>query len=544
MMSLRYLPIRHRLWLILGLFLLVLIIQGAFQLKQSYQDLHQGKSEKTQHLVEGALGILAHYHRLESQGVMSREQAQQAAQKLLGELRYGADDYFWINDLHPRMVMHPTNPKLNGESLQTYKDPDGTELFNVMVSVVREKGAGTVEYRWPKPGHETPVPKISYVQLFEPWGWILGTGVYIDDIRDQFFNQTVKTSAIGLVIMILIGILLALITRSITRPLEDAVQAMTNIASGDADLTRRLETRGRDEIRDMAEQFNSFAAKLQQMVERLLKDASSLQTSADHLNEVAGNSQQSCHQQSEQMEQVATAVAQVSLAVQEVAQSAEQASNEVNEAEAQARQGRANIDQSLEQIGQLSARIGQAVEVIEGLAEESTQIGTVVEVIRGIAEQTNLLALNAAIEAARAGEQGRGFAVVADEVRLLAQRTQQSTAEIQQMIERLQGNSTNAVKVIAESNQATQLTVEQAELARSTLEHITSALRNLAGVNASIASATLEQSQVIEDINGNVTLAARLAQEIEQSADQTLDAGKKLNQLAAGVNRLLGQFRV
>lgn len=543
-MSLRYLPIRHRLWLILGLFLLVLIIQGAFQLKQSYQDLHQGKSEKTQHLVEGALGILAHYHRLESQGVMSREQAQQAAQKLLGELRYGADDYFWINDLHPRMVMHPTNPKLNGESLQTYKDPDGTELFNVMVSVVRKQGAGTVEYRWPKPGHETPVPKISYVQLFEPWGWILGTGVYIDDIREQFFNQAVKTSATGLTIIILISVLLTLITRSITRPLQDAVQAMTNIASGDADLTRRLETTGRDEIRDMAEHFNSFAAKLQQMVERLLKDASSLQTSADQLNQVAAKSQRSCHQQSEQMEQVATAVTQVSLAVQEVAQSAEQASNEVNEAEAQARQGRTNIDQSLEQIGQLSARISQAVEVIEGLAEESTQIGTVVEVIRGIAEQTNLLALNAAIEAARAGEQGRGFAVVADEVRLLAQRTQQSTAEIQQMIERLQGNSTNAVKVIAESNQATQLTVEQTELARSTLEHITSALRNLASVNASIASATLEQSQVIEDINGNVTQAARLAQEIEQSADQTHDAGKKLNQLAAGLNRLLGQFRV
>ncbi len=180
----------------------------------------------------------------------------------------------------------------------------------------------------------------------------------------------------------------------------------------------------------------------------------------------------------------------------------------MNQAEAQARQGRQNIDRSLEQIDQLSARIAQAVDVIQGLADESTQIGTVVEVIRGIAEQTNLLALNAAIEAARAGEQGRGFAVVADEVRLLAQRTQQSTAEIQQMIERLQGNSGNAVKVIAESNQATRLTVEQAGLARETLEQITGALRNLAGVNASIASATLQQSHVIDDINRNVTEAA------------------------------------
>lgn len=543
-MSLRSLPIRHRLWLILALFLLVLIIQGAFQLQQLYSDLHNGKSEKTQHLVESALGILTHYQRLEAQGVMSRDDAQQEAQQLLGQLRFGENDYFWINDLYPRMVMHPTNPKLNGESLREYKDPDGTDLFNIMVSVVKRQGAGTVEYRWAKPGHETPVPKISYVQLFEPWGWILGTGVYIDDIREQFFNQALKTSAMALTIILLSGILLTLITRSITRPLQDAVQAMTNIASGEADLTQQLETRGHDEISDMAEHFNRFTAKLRQLVERLLKDAASLQESADSLNQVAGNSQQSCHEQSQQMEQVATAVGQVRFAVQEVAQSAERASNEVNQAEAQAQQGRQNIDRSLEQIDQLSARIAQAVTVIEGLAEESTQIGTVVEVIRGIAEQTNLLALNAAIEAARAGEQGRGFAVVADEVRLLAQRTQQSTAEIQQMIERLQGNSDNAVRVIAESNQATQLTVEQAGLARESLQQITGVLRNLAGGNASIASATLEQSHVIDDINRNVTEAAGLAREIERSADQTHNAGKQLNQLAANLNRLLGQFRI
>lgn len=543
-MFLRSLPIRHRLWLILALFLLMLVVQGVFQLQQLYGDLHRGKAEKTQHLVESALGILQQYHRLETQGVMDRAKAQEEAQKLLAQLRYGENDYFWVNDLHPRMIMHPTNPKLNGESLRDYKDPDGTELFNVMVSVVKARGAGTVEYRWPKPGHDTPVPKISYVQLFEPWGWILGTGVYIDDIREQFITQTFKASAIGMVIVLLSGLLLTLIARSITRPLNDAVQAMASIASGEADLTQRLEARGRDEVSHMAEHFNRFTANLHQLVERLLKDAVSLQQSADGLNHVAGNSQQFCQKQSLQMEQVATAVNEVSYAVQDVARNAEQASSEVNQAEAQARQGRQNIDRSLEQIDQLSARIAQAVDVIQGLADESTQIGTVVEVIRGIAEQTNLLALNAAIEAARAGEQGRGFAVVADEVRLLAQRTQQSTAEIQQMIERLQGNSGNAVKVIAESNQATRLTVEQAGLARETLEQITGALRNLAGVNASIASATLQQSHVIDDINRNVTEAAGLAHEIVRSADQTSDAGQHLNQLAAHLNRLLGQFRV
>ena len=199
---------------------------------------------------------------------------------------------------------------------------------------------------------------------------------------------------------------------------------------------------------------------------------------------------------------------------------------------------------SLRQIDQLSATIDQAVQVIQSLAQESTQIGSVLEVIRSIAEQTNLLALNAAIEAARAGEQGRGFAVVADEVRLLAQRTQQSTAEIHSMIERLQTNSEAAVKVIHDSSRASQATVEQASQAGESLTQIAQALRNLSGLNASIASATLQQAHVVEDINQNVTQAAGLAHNNALAAEQSSSASQNLNQLAEQLNRLLGQFRV
>ncbi|MGE8500075.1 MAG: methyl-accepting chemotaxis protein [Pseudomonas sp.] len=244
------------------------------------------------------------------------------------------------------------------------------------------------------------------------------------------------------------------------------------------------------------------------------------------------------------MELVATAINEVTYGVQDVAKNAEHASSEVHTAEEQAAQGQQNIDASLRQIGQLSGTIDQAVSVIQNLAQESTQIGSVLEVIRSIAEQTNLLALNAAIEAARAGEQGRGFAVVADEVRLLAQRTQQSTAEIQGMIERLQGNSEAAVKVINESSRASQLTVEQARQAGESLTLIAQSLRNLTSLNASIASATLQQSHVVEDINQNVTQAAGLAHNNAMAAEQSSDASQRLGHLAEQLNRLLGQFRV
>jgi len=202
-----------------------------------------------------------------------------------------------------------------------------------------------------------------------------------------------------------------------------------------------------------------------------------------------------------------------------------------------------NIEASLRQIDELSSTIGQAVDVIQSLADETTKIGSVLEVIGSIAEQTNLLALNAAIEAARAGEQGRGFAVVADEVRLLAQRTQQSTAEIHTMIERLQKNSGAAVNVILESNRASQATVEQASQAGESLGQIAQALRNLSALNASIASATLQQTHVVEDINQNVTQAAGLAQQSASAAQQSSVAGEQLGQLAEQLNRLLRQFK-
>ncbi|MGB4074880.1 methyl-accepting chemotaxis protein [Pseudomonas sp.] len=544
MNSLRSLPINRRLWLILVVAIVMLIIQGALLLQQIHADLYAAKSEKTEHVVQSAAGILKHFHSLETAGGLSREDAQKQAMAVIKGLRYDGQEYFWINDQTPVMVMHPTNPKLDGQNLSGFKDPDGKALFNDMVQVTKDKGAGQVNYRWPKPGASEPVPKVSYVELFQPWGWIIGSGVYVDDVQAEFQTQATHAVLIGLAIAVLVAILVVLIVRSITQPLQQAVSAMANIASGDGDLTRNLDTHGRDELSALSRHFNAFTDKLRLVIKQSLDSAGQLDDAARNLGEVAGQAQQHSEQQSQQMELVATAINEVTYGVQDVAKNAEHASTEVHAAEEQALQGQQNIEASLRQINELSSTINQAVEVIQALAQESTQIGSVLEVIRSIAEQTNLLALNAAIEAARAGEQGRGFAVVADEVRLLAQRTQKSTAEIQVMIERLQGNSEAAVKVINESSKASELTIEQASQAGESLAQIASGLRNLTGLNASIASATLQQSHVVEDINQNVTQAASLAHNNAMAAQQSSDAGQHLGQLAEQLNRLLGQFRV
>jgi len=459
-------------------------------------------------------------------------------------LRYDHDDYFWINDLRPFMIMHPTNPKLDGKDLSTIKDPDGFAIFNEMAALAKAKGAGMLNYRWPKPGAEAPVQKTSYVQLFEPWGWVIGSGVYIDDMQAEFRTQALKAGSAGLAIALIMAALVTLIARSIVRPLQDAVQAMANIASGESDLTRSLDTHGRDEVTLLAQHFNAFTAKLRNVISHLQATATALEKSSTEMGSDATNAQQRSQQQALQMDQVATAINEVTYAVQEVAKNAEHAAGEMRGAQTQAGLGQQNIDSSLQQIGQLSGTINQAVEVIQALATQSSEIGSVLEVIRSIAEQTNLLALNAAIEAARAGEQGRGFAVVADEVRLLAQRTQKSTAEIQTMIESLHKHSEAAVNVIASSSRASAQTIEQATGAGLSLTNIGQALSKLNDLNASIASATLQQAHVVEDINHNVTLAAGLSQSTAQAAEQSSLASVHLRELSVQLNGLLRQFKV
>ena len=544
MNSLRNMSISRRLWLILIVAVLMLLALGLLMLKQIHGDLYQAKRQQTQHVVQTASGILTFYHSLETAGVMTRDAAQKQAMSAVRGLRYDHDDYFWINDLTPVMIMHPANPKLDGQNLSAIRDPDGVAVFNEFVNLAKSKGAGIVNYRWPKPGAEAPVAKTSYIQLFEPWGWIIGSGVYVDDVQAEFSGQVWKASFIGLGIALAMGLLVVLIARSIVRPLQAAVNAMGNIASGESDLTRSLDTHGRDEVTQLSRHFNSFTAKLRDVVSQLQVCANALGHSSQELGTNAAQAHDRSQQQSQQMELVATAINEVTYGVQDVAKNAEHAASEMRDAQAQAQQGQINIDGSLQQIDQLSNTISQAVEVIRTLSSESTQIGGVLEVIRSIADQTNLLALNAAIEAARAGEQGRGFAVVADEVRLLAQRTQKSTAEIQVMIERLQGHSEAAVKVISDSHSASQLTIEQAGQAGASLTAIGQALRNLNGLNASIASATLQQAHVVEDINQNVTQAAGLSHSTALAAEQSSVASLHLRTLSEQLDGLLRQFKV
>jgi len=522
--------------LILGVAVAMLVALGVFMLQQIHSDLYEGKVEKTRHLVQSASAILQNFHDQEVAGSLTREQAQTQAAAMVRGLRYDQTDYFWINDLGPKMIMHPVNQKLEGQDLSTIKDPDGKALFNEMVAIARKQGGGMVEYRWPKAGSSEPVPKVSYVQLFEPWGWVLGTGIYIDDMQTQFYGQAMRASLIGLGIAVVMALLVMLIARSIVVPLNEAVSAMANIASGEADLTRSLDTQGNDELTRMSTHFNAFTLKLRQVIGESLAASRSLDEAARSLDGVANQGYQTSQQQSQQMELVATAINEVTYGVQDVAKSAEEAANEVRNAEDQANQGQQNIGNSLRQIDQLSGTIGQAVQVIQALAQESSQIGKVLEVIRAIAEQTNLLALNAAIEAARAGEQGRGFAVVADEVRALAIRTQGSTQDIQVIIGALQGKAHAAVEVMHRSRLQSHDGLEQMQQVTADLQGVKGQVSQIRDMSQQIATATHAQGQACDDVQKSI-------EAIRQACELNVGTSEHSQRCAASVSSQAGRLQ-
>lgn len=352
--------------------------------------------------------------------------------------------------------------------------------------------------------------------------------------------------------MVLVGLLVTsiglaliwLVALGIAKPLRQLAAMLADIAQGEGDLTRRLELDRSDELGQIAQGFNSFLSKLQAMISQVVGSVQKVSDASEHTADIAIRTNLGVQRQQAEIDQVATAVHQMTATAQDVARNAAQAAEAATHADNQANQGMQVVSQTAEAIADLAGEISQAMGVVQTLAKDSENINAILIAIRGIAEQTNLLALNAAIEAARAGEQGRGFAVVADEVRNLAQKTQQATEEIQTMIVQLQNGTREVVKVMQNSQNRSDDSVQQARLAAESLNAITGAISVISDMNTQIASAAEQQSAVAEDINRNVTTIGNAAQEVAEGADQARTTSSELTQLAEQQRRLINQFRV
>jgi methyl-accepting chemotaxis protein len=528
--------IATRLALVVLVAMLGMLAIGGISANETRNTLLEDRRVKTRHVVEAAYGVIAFYGEQAKAGTMTEEVAKATAMTVLRSLRYDEKEYFWINDMTPRMLMHPINAKLEEKpSIGDMADPNGKLLFIEMVDVVKAKGAGFVDYLWPQPGADQPVPKTSYVKGYEPWGWIIGSGIYLDDVDAIFLDMMLIQGAVIGLIMLLTIIASFLIARSISRPIAGLTNSMMRLADGDKSITVE-NADNRSEVGALARALNVFkdnalemdrlagertaqeeraaaekrqamlnlAATFESSVSQVVSQVSSasveLQSSAESM---AGNTEQTTGQAG----LVASASEQAFSNVQSVAAATEELSASISEISQQ-------VSQSTNIASKAVQEARQTDKTINGLAEASQRIGDVANLIRDIANQTNLLALNATIEAARAGDAGKGFAVVASEVKNLANQTAQATEEITGQIAGIQGATAEAVQAI---------------------RVITTTITEIDQIASAIAAAVEQQGAATREISRSVQQAADGTRDVSQNIAGVSDALNESGRLAEGL---------
>ncbi|MBZ0158505.1 MAG: bacteriohemerythrin [Alphaproteobacteria bacterium] len=541
------LRMKSKLFVVTSLAVVCIIGLAAGLLVSLKHTLLEDKKAMTRQVVETAYGVLDHFHTLSKEGKLTEEEAKSAARAALASLRYAGKEYFWINDdtvPYPTMIMHPTIPALDGKVLDDQKfncatslqqgaegsiiETDGKKnLFQSFVEVsAGEKGQGFVTYRWQKPlpgggVTEEHYPKLSFVKKFAPWKWIVGSGVYLDDIDAAFWS---KTRILGITIALFIVLLASVgwyLGQVIASPLAELTGKVEQMAGGN--LSVAIEYKSRDEAGVLAENMNYMVSSFKSTLQGILTSAADVLSSMGMLTESAQKTSEGARNQSIQAAQIAAASEEMSQTITDIARNATQASDTSTEAMRTAENGKNIAVGAVETINLVRTSTTELSGMIGSLNGRVSEIGEIVTVINDIADQTSLLALNAAIEAARAGEQGRGFAVVADEVRKLAERTIRATTEITGKIRAVQEESKQTAHSMEEASGKVETATDYIRQVEDSLNHIVESVQGVKDQITQIATAVEEQASASEEVTRNIERTSSIANDMEKMAEGVMN---------------------
>lgn len=479
---------------------------------------------------------------------------QAQAKAILKAMRFESDGYFFAYDSQGVNTLHAINPALEGKNLYDLKDKNGVPVIAGLIQASKS-GDGFLYFSWHKPSLDAQAPKLGYAEYLPKWDWVLGTGIYIDDIdtqvaqfeaqrQAQLREQTWSAVGLSLAGLVLTIVIVSVLVSRGVAPLQHVVDSLKAVAAGGGDLTARLKVESRDEVGEVAKAFNDFMDKLHPLIVDLRSSAQEVQSAASDLDVQTSQSSQQMGDHSLETDKVVTAVTEMSATSREVANNTHSTAQAIDSANRQISDAQQEVNLAIEGIGALVNEVNLTSDAISELSQQTEQITKVLNVIGEIAEQTNLLALNAAIEAARAGEQGRGFAVVADEVRSLASRTQNSTQEIGDMLQQLHQGVSKAVRSMALSQERGEKTALESVQIKDSLSGISDAVSLIHDMGIQTASAAEQQSAVAEDINQNLVAIQHIVNDLTQNLQRSESISSRLAQSGQQMNSLVGHFKL
>lgn len=523
-LALRRRSLLTKLYIALGVVALpLLLLQPLYVLPAVRAQLLADRARALRQVVDTAYSVLETNEARVRAGELTTAQAQAEAARLLNQLRYGGGEYFWVNDLSTRLLIHPHLPSMLGQELTGYRDAGGKAVFVDIVKLAREQGEGFISYLATRPGEATPLPKESYVKLFAPWGWVVGTGVYVEEVDREIAelqDRLWMSAGVALVLALLVG---AVFTRAVVRPVRDLAVAAHRVEEGDLSVT--VPVHSEDEVGKLGHAFNTMVQGVREMVKGLAAVAVSTVEDADSIRRFADNLTRVTREQSAQLEQLAESVQQMSRGLSQDAEQALTAAEAAASNGHMAEEGGAAVRSAARKISELVGVVQKSEERVVRLQASGTVVAQMLQLIQDVSNETSVLAVNTAIEAARAGEHGKGFGVVASEVRKLADRSREAVEQIEHLLKKNQEDISVAASLMRDGSTKVEEGMQLSSEAGETLSRIVSATREIHTRVGRLAMDSTRQSNS----------GARIAERIQSISNNSLEAVTGVDQIAQSV---------